>query len=153
MKLNHLLIPYLALLAFLVGGMIVSLGVPWYESLVLPPWHPSANVIALIWAVIYLCAAWSFLIIWNTTKRDREMKLIIGSFSFLTLVNLAWSVVFFYLHSFLGSVWCALVLGLSVLVLIALILRRSERAALLLAPYALWVFFAAYLNYVVMLLN
>lgn len=153
MKLNHLLIPYIALLAFLFGGMVISTGVPWYETLVLPAWHPTAPVIAFVWALIYLCAAWSFLIIWNTTKHDHELKLIIGTFTVLLLVNLGWAIVFFFLHSFLGSVWFALLLGFSVLVLIALILRRSEKAAFLLAPYALWVFFAAYLNYVVMMLN
>lgn len=153
MKLNHLLIPYIALLAFLFGGMVISSGVPWYETLVLPAWHPTAPVIAFVWALIYLCAAWSFLIIWNSTKHDHELKLIIGTFTFLTLVNLGWSVVFFTFHSFLWSVWFALLLGLSTLVLIALVLRRSHTASLLLAPYAAWVFFAAYLNYAVMLLN
>lgn len=153
MKLNHLAIPYLALVAFLFGGFATSEGISWYETLVLPSWHPSAEIIALIWALIYVGIAWSLIILWNTTPHDRGLRSIIGGFTTVTLINLIWSVVFFLLHSFLLSVICAVVLGVVVLGLSVVVVRRSVMAGLLLIPYILWVFFAAYLNYVVMLMN
>ncbi|HWH07424.1 MAG TPA: TspO/MBR family protein [Candidatus Paceibacterota bacterium] len=153
MKLSHIAIPYLATLAFIFGGILNSGGIDWYHTLSLPVWNPSAGVIAFIWAIIYVCAAWSLLIVWDKTPHDKKFQLIMAGYAFSTLINLAWSIVFFHLHMLGASVWCALVLGLSVLALMALISKRSPTATLLLVPYVLWVFFATYLNYVVSVLN
>lgn len=153
MKLNHLAIPYVATLAFMFGGILNSGGVAWYHTLVLPAWNPSAGVIAFIWAVIYVLAAWSLLILWNKTTHDTRFRWIMGGFALSTLVNLAWSIVFFHLHLFVAAVWCALLLGVLTFGLAMLIYPKSSKAALLLAPYIVWVFFATYLNYAVALLN
>ncbi len=153
MKLNHLFIPYLALLAFIFGGIFTSGGLHWYASLTLPPWHLSNALISLIWAVIYLLAAWSLLIVWNAPDRDARVRSIVIGFGLCTLLNLAWSITFFYFHSFPGSVTLALILGVSVAILSFLIYPRSMKAALMLVPYIVWVFFAAYLNYMVWALN
>ncbi len=153
MKLNHLAIPYLAVLAFMFGGIVNSGGIAWYHTLVLPSWNPSVDIIAIIWAAIYVLAAWSLLIVWNTILRDNRFVWIMGGFVVSVLLNLVWSVVFFHLHFLGAAVWSALVLGVAVLLLMILIYPRSPKAALLLVPYTVWVFFAAYLNYVVMLLN
>ncbi len=153
MKLNHLAIPYLAILAFIFGGILNSGGVVWYHTLTLPVWNPPAGIIALIWAVIYVLAAWSLLTVWNKTPHDKRFIWIMGGYALSTLINLAWSIIFFQLHLLGGAVWCALLLGVSVLALMALIYPRSQKASLLLLPYTVWVFFAAYLNYAVMMLN
>lgn len=153
MKLNHLVILYCALLIFLIGGSAASIGIPWYTALTLPLWHPSFGMIAFIWAVIYALSAWSLLIIWNTTKHDRLFLWIMDGFAFVTLLNLVWCVFFFWHHAFIASIGTALLLGGSMLLLMTLVARRSLKATLLLVPYTLWVFFAAYIIYVVMLLN
>lgn len=153
MKLNHLAIPYLATLAFMFGGIINSGGIAWYQTLVLPVWHPSSEVIAVVWGVIYLFAAWSLLIVWNKTQHDTHFKWLMAGFAISTAVNLVWSIVFFHQHLLWPSVWIALALGISVLVLAVAIFPRSRKAAFFLVPYIVWVFFAAYLNYVVAGLN
>ena len=153
MKLNYLAIPYLAILAFMFSSIFTSGGLTWYESLVLPAWHPSADVIAVIWGIIYFLGAWSVLILWNTTVRDRALTLILWGFGLMTLLNLVWSIVFFRLHDFTASVWCAGLLGTFAFMLAVFIHERSPRAAMLLIPYIAWVFFAAYLNYTVAMLN
>lgn len=153
LKLNHFLIPYLALLTFIFGGVISANGVVWYEALTLPSWSPSTALIALIWAVVYLCVAWAVLILWNATNRDAHFRKIVGMFAVTILVNLIWSASFFYFHQLTSSLWWALLLGACVLVLMVMTLSRSKKVALLLLPYAVWVFFAAYLTHVVALLN
>ncbi|MBY0110440.1 tryptophan-rich sensory protein [Patescibacteria group bacterium] len=153
MKINHLLIPYLALLIVIFGSVITGGGVAWYQTLALPVWHPSETLIGAIWIAIYIGAAWSLLVVWNTMPRDARFKWIMGGFTLSTLINLVWSVVFFHLHVLPAAVWCAVVLGISMLGLIALIFPKSKKAALLLLPYTVWVFYAAYLNYTVYLLN
>lgn len=153
MKLNHLAIPYLAVLAFMFGGILNSGGIAWYQTLALPVWNPAAGIVALVWALIYVCAAWSLLIVWNTTPHDTRFRWIIAGFGAVTLINLVWSLVFFQLHLLQVAVYCALILGLFTLALACLVYPHSKKAALLLAPYIVWVFFAAYLNYVVAVLN
>lgn len=153
MKLNYLAIPYLATLAFMFGGIINSGGIAWYETLRLPAWNPPSLAIAVIWGVIYLFAAWSLLIVWNRTPRDARFPWLMAGFAVSTAINLAWSVIFFQFHLLSLSVWAALLLGTLVLALAAAIYPHSPKAALLLAPYILWVYFAAYLNYVVAGLN
>lgn len=153
MKLNHLAIPYLAIFVFIFGGMITNDGVGWYYTLLLPAWNPPTALVAVIWAVIYACAAVSLLLIWNSAPRNARFNWIIGGFVGSTLLNALWSILFFHFHLFPAAIWCAAVLGLSVLILAIVAYPVSRRAALLLVPYTLWVFFAAYLNYAVMLLN
>lgn len=153
MKLNYLAIPYLAVLAFMFSGIVNSGGIAWYRTLSLPAWNPPAGIIALIWAVIYILATWSLLIVWNNIPHDKRFTWIMGGYGLSTVINLAWSVFFFHLHLLGTAVWCAGILGISVIALMVLIYPRSHKAALLLLPYTIWVFFAAYLNYVVMTLN
>jgi benzodiazapine receptor len=152
-KLNHLAIPYLAIFLFIFGGIITNDGIGWYYTLTLPAWNPPTALVAVIWAVIYVCAAVSLLLVWNTALRNARFNWILAGFVGSTLLNAVWSILFFHFHLFLPAKWCAVVLGFSVLLLAILAYPVSHRAALLLLPYTLWVFFAAYLNYVVMVLN
>ncbi len=153
MKLNYLLIPYLAVLAFMLSGILNSGGIAWYLTLTLPSWNPPVTAIAIMWAVIYVCATWSLLIVWNKLPHDTNFKIILGGFALSTVLNLAWSVVFFRVHLLDASEWLALALGFSLLWLMSRIYLQSKKAALLLLPYTLWVFVAAYLCYQVMVLN
>ncbi len=154
MKLNHLLIPYLALLGFVFGGFISSMGVPWYETLKLPSGHPTLPLIALIWAVIFICAAWSMLYIWNKIPRGKEQHELIMIFLIIVVANLLWSVTFFLFHLIGWSVWIATLISLAAFLLSALLLHRhSVEAGLLMLPYAVWVAYAAFLTNQVALMN
>ncbi|TAL57523.1 MAG: hypothetical protein EPN84_13625 [Legionella sp.] len=108
---------------------------------------------AFIWAVIYVLAAWALLIIWNKTPHDTRFRWIMGGFALSTLVNFAWSIIFFHFHLLVPAIGCALLLGVLTLWVAILTYPRSPKAAFLLAPYIVWVFFAAYLNYAVAVLN
>lgn len=152
-KLNHYLIPYLAALFFMFGGILGSGSLSWYRSLTLPSYHPGEGFVALIWAVIYVCAAWAVMIVWNMPHRDTRFSLTVAGILVSTLLNVLWSVLFFHAHLFLWSTITAVLLGVSVIVLAVLVCPRSKSAALLFVPYIIWVFFAAYLNYATMLLN
>jgi tryptophan-rich sensory protein len=153
MKLNHFFIPYIAVMAFLFGNILVSGGIDWYQTLVLPPWHPSVELIAIIWAIIYFAGAWSLLITWNKTEHDPEFRWVMGGYLFCLLLNLVWSTIFFQFHMIEAAVWCASILGICVLLLAILLVMRAPKAALLLIPYVVWVFVAAYLLHMVAMLN
>lgn len=153
MKLNHLAIPYVAVLIFLIGSVLGTFGVTWYETLELPTWSPTTALIALIWAVIYAGVAYSLLVIWNKTLHDEGFRWLMRGFAVAAVVNLVWAVAFFIFHDLTISFWSAVVLSISMCVITADVALRSRKAGLLLAPYTAWVLFATYFMYVVMQLN
>ena len=69
------------------------------------------------------------------------------------VLNALWSVVFFGLQSPGGAFAVIVLLWLAILATIVAFARVSRLAAWLLAPYLLWVSFAAYLNYSFWVLN
>ena len=69
------------------------------------------------------------------------------------LLILLWNYAFFGLHSLLAGFLVALLVLVSVLVLFTLIWRTSQKAALLLAPYLLWMLLATYLMYMIWMMN
>lgn len=152
LKLNHLAISYIAVLIVVFGGVLINNGLAWYYTLRLPVWHPSALVIMLVWTIIYLCGAWSLLIIWNGVRCVR-FPWIISGFGLLVFLNLAWSVSFFQLHLLSLALWIGALFGVSVLGLMMLMWSVSKRSSLLLMPFAVWIAYALCVEYAVFALN
>ncbi len=153
MRLNHLAIPYLAVLIFLVGSVLGSYGVTWYETLQVPSWSPTTALIALIWAVIYAGVAWALLLIWNNTLHDEGFRWLMRGLAVAAVINLVWAIAFFIFHDLIVSLWSAVALSVSMCLITGDVALRSRKAALFLVPYTLWVLFASYFMYVVMQLN
>ena len=134
-------------------GSIASINAQsFYVQLVKPDWAPPGYVFGPVWTVLYALmglAAWQ---VW----RVEGFK---GSRPALCLYlvqlgcNALWSWLFFVWNLGLASF-------VEILVLLALILattvsfrRKSPLAGALLAPYLLWVLYAAFLNYTLWRLN
>jgi len=152
LKLNHLAISYVAVLIVVFGGVLINNGLAWYYTLTFPAWHPSALVIVLVWTIIYLCGAWSLIIIWNGVRCIRFPWIVTG-FGLLVFLNLLWSISFFQLHLLMVSLWVGGLFGVSVLGLMVLMWTTSKKASLLLLPFAVWILFALSVQYSVLLLN
>lgn len=153
MKLDRLFVSYLAALGLMFGGIIASNGLAWYQTLVLPAWHPTFLMIAVIWAVIFACGAAAFVMVHEHTPFGREYHGILAHFGFVIAMNLLWSILFFSFHMIAASSLLALIIALAALMLAGRIYPRSHEAAFLILPYAGWVFFAAYLTNIVAALN
>ncbi len=137
----------------IIGAFFVWHGMPWYATLKLPSYTPSGFFISSVWHVIFLLATIAILYLWNKTEHGLKFGLIMFLFGINGLLNSAWSYIFFYKHMIGTAVWCALSLALSTFLLIVMIWPISRFAASLLIPYALWVVFATYLNYMIWLIN
>lgn len=153
LKLNHLAIPYLALLAFLFGGILSADGLVWYRTLALPAWAPTEGLIAFIWGVIYICLSGAALRVWNDERRDHHFRSVIALLVLALAANLSWAVLFFHLHLFVESFYAALVLAAFLAIAFGILLYRDRRAAVLVAPMLAWVLFAAYFIHMLGLLN
>ena len=136
-----------------ISALAVRGGMEEYAALEQPPLSPPGWLFPVAWSLLYvLMGAASYLVLSSAAplyERRRALKL----YAVQLVVNVLWPPIFFGLGLYLAALlWLAL---LWVLVLItALRFRRVSRpAACLLAPYIVWLTFAAYLNFGVWLLN
>lgn len=135
-----------------IGGTLTILD-DWYYSLKQPDWAPTGQLFPVIWTIVFATAALAGASTWEklTSRRDRETLL--GLFALNGFLNLFWSFLFFRLQRPDFALYEQVALWLSVLALIVFCGRFSKAAAMLLAPYLVWVTIAGVLNYQVVQLN
>jgi len=122
----------------------------WYEGLTKPHWTPPNWIFAPVWTTLYVSMAVAAWLVW---RRKSLATIPMQFFLVQLLLNVAWSAVFFRLHSpgwaFIEIVafWCAILLT-------AIAFGRIVRiAGWLMTPYLLWVSYAAALNFAIWRLN
>lgn len=153
MKINYFVIPLITLVVAWLGRTVTMAGMDWYQTLTLPAFAPPGEIIGLVWAVIYTLTTIAFILVWNRLKRGRFFWLIVLIFAFNAYVNFLWSYLFFGINNIGVAIYGAIVIFVSVLVLIVLLWKKLKEASYLLMPYALWVLFATFLNYIIWTLN
>jgi tryptophan-rich sensory protein len=136
----------------LLGGLASTLG-PWYYALRKPWFQPPDWLFGPAWTLIFALAALSGFWAWDANPPLRRWARIVSLFAINGLLNVFWSVLFFSLHRPDWALGEVPALWLSILALIVTIAPCSRRAAWLLAPYLVWVAFAAVLNLAVVRLN
>ena len=126
---------------------------PWYASLHKPGFNPPNWIFAPVWTVLYALMAfalWRILRLPSSTSG--RIPAVVLFFVQLAL-NVAWSFLFFAAHSpVLGFIDIVPQLML-ILITAALFSRLDAVAGWCLVPLALWVAFAAVLNYSIWSLN
>jgi len=151
---KYLLIIAVVLGTSLLGSYFTSLGLgEWYSSLNLPDFTPPGSFIGAVWTTIYILTAIAAILFYRKAKRGPQWKWVTVMFLVNASLNVFWSYLFFTEHLMGVAILKAAALGISVLVLMYLIYPVTRTGALLLAPYAGWVFFATYLNYLIWSLN
>jgi tryptophan-rich sensory protein len=124
----------------------------WFSSLRMPSFMPPAIAFPIAWTILYIGLGLALAMVLHA-RGARRRGLIVGLFLLQLAVNYLWSPVFFGAGEMaLGLALVAAMIVLT-LALIALLWRVRRAAALLLIPYLAWLFFAAALNYQVMVLN
>lgn len=135
------------------AGALATTVDQWYEDLRKPSWNPPNWLFGPAWTLILGLAAWAGVLAWDQTRDPAEHLRIAVLFGFNIVFHLAWSPLFFNLRRPDWALMEVPLLWLSVLALMIGLAPLSERAALLLLPYLLWVAFAAYLNLVIVRMN
>ncbi|MDO8556993.1 MAG: TspO/MBR family protein [Candidatus Jorgensenbacteria bacterium] len=163
MKLNLFVIPIITIATAVIGGLITSGGMAWYETLKLPWFTPSGNIIGSVWTVLFVLTAISAIIFYNAARRNITFSWVIVIFILNAILNVAWSYLFFYKYAVAAATFEAGLLSATVIALVILIWQASLRAgrnaallrlaSVLLIPYAVWVIFATYLTFSVWTLN
>lgn len=141
-----------ALVVAIFGGAATRIG-PWYRGLEKPALNPPDWLFAPAWTVIYALCVVAGVTAWREARTSGQRAWLLTLFFFNAVLNVLWSFIFF---TFRRPDWAlaeVATLWLSVLALIGLFSRFSPRASLILVPYLLWVTFAAYLNWGIVMLN
>jgi translocator protein len=124
----------------------------WYPRLNKPAWTPPNGVFGPVWTLLYASMGFAAWIVW-LQRTSRSVAPAISIFAIQLTLSVAWSGLFFGLHSpgagllTIVALWCAIA---------ATIVTFRCAAALagwILVPYLAWVSFALALNFEIWRLN
>ena len=141
-------------LAGIIGSVFTAPSIPnWYAGLVKPELNPSNWIFAPVWTALFALMGIAAFLVWKRGLASRDVRIALAIFIGQLALNTLWSIIFFGLHS-PGAAFIEIIfLWLVILATIIVFAKISKPAAWLLAPYILWVSFAAYLNFAIWSLN
>jgi translocator protein len=141
-----------AVLVGILGFLATDLS-GWYIALEKPAWQPPDWLFGPVWTLIYALAAVAGVSAWQGARQSAGRNRILALFAINAFLNLLWSLLFFRLHRPDWALIEVAFLWLSILALIFGLRPFSKVSTWLLAPYLLWVTFAAVLNATIVRLN
>lgn len=141
-----------ALALGVIGGLTTPIGT-WYRSLRKPSFQPPDWAFGPAWTIILGCAAAAAVIAWNAAATPAERADILILFGVNAVFFLAWSPLFFVAKRPDWARIEVIFLWASVLALTIGLRPISPTASWLVAPYLVWVSFAAVLNHAIVRLN
>jgi benzodiazapine receptor len=136
-----------------VGSAFTTAAIPeWYATLSKPTWTPPNWLFAPVWSLLYLSMGVSAWLVWRRAGLAAA-AVPLALFVLQLVLNALWSVLFFGLHS-PGSAFAEIVLlWAAILATLVAFWRCVPVAGILIAPYLLWVSFAAALNFSIWRMN
>lgn len=117
----------------------------WYDSLSKPSWTPPDWLFPVAWTVLYVMIAVSAWLVWRAAGLAGGL-IPLAVWGVQLALNAAWSWLFFGLRRMDLAFVEVVGLWLSIAACIVLFAPISLTAAALMAPYLVWVSFAAALN-------
>lgn len=156
--LKFILAMFLSFLPGMLGIIVAPMetgGNLWYNTLEHSMLTPPGWVFPVAWTILYFLIGLALFMVMqsDTTKKYHTKAMAYWLFVINLILNTVWSFVFFG----------AQMPGVALLVLLALIItvifmareffRINQAAFWLIVPYILWLFFAFYLNAMIIILN
>lgn len=130
-----------------LGSLATSAGVDaWYPTLRRPAWTPPSWVFAPVWTLLYVAMGVAAWLVWRRGIQRPLVRAGLAAFAVQLALNLAWPALFFGLRSPGWALLDIIALWAAIAVTMALFLRASLLAGLLLVPYLAWVTYALALN-------
>jgi len=124
----------------------------WYAGLAKAPLNPPNWLFGPVWTILYALMGIAAYLVWRRRK-DKPVVFAMAFFILQLALNFVWSYLFFGLREPAFAAIEIVALWLSIAWTALEFMKISRPSAALLAPYLLWVAFAAYLNYSVVILN
>jgi len=136
-----------------VGSMLTTPSIGgWYATLMKPAWTPPNWLFGPVWSLLYLAMSVAAWMVWRRAGFSGA-RFALALFAAQLVLNVCWSAIFFWAHR-PGLAFAEItLLGLLILATMVAFRPLSRTAAGLMAPYLLWVAFAAALNFSIWRLN
>ena len=139
-----------------VGGLAALLsrgGMEDYKNIYKPLLAPPGWVFPAVWSVLYLVMGYASYRVYTSTASPERIRRAMSAYALQLAANFIWPLIFFALEAFLAAfVWLILLFALALLCTLRFG-YIDARSGKLMTPYLIWLFFAAYLNLGVYLLN
>ena len=132
-------------------SVFVSTG-GWYAGLVKPSWNPPAWLFGPVWTLLYVMMAVAAWLVWQRggwAAQRWPLTLYLSQWA----LNALWTPLFFGLQRPGLAFAEIIVLAMALLATLIAFWKVRRLAGALLVPYALWVSFAAVLNFTIWRLN
>ena len=137
-----------ALAAFLSRG-----GMEEYKSMYKPLLAPPGWVFPVVWTVLYVLMGAASYLVYTSSASPERIRRAMSAYALQLTANFIWPLIFFALGAYLVAfLWLILLFALAAVCALRFGYIDS-RAGKLMAPYLVWLFFAAYLNLGAYLLN
>ncbi len=151
--------PYIisVFISLAVGGLsafVTRNNMDIYESINKPFLSPPAWVFPVVWTILFTLMGISSARVWIKGKKSgKDVSASLKTYVWQLVANFVWSVLFFNRRAFLLSFAWIIVLWALIYTMIKQFGKTDSLAAKLQIPYLVWVSFAAYLNFMVWILN
>lgn len=139
-----------------VGGLAALLsrgGMEDYKDMYKPLLAPPSWVFPVVWSILYLMMGYASYLVLTSGASPERTRRAMRIYYLQLAANFIWPLIFFGLEAFLAAFIWLIVLFALALVCALRFGYIDARAGKLFAPYLIWLFFAAYLNLGVYLLN
>jgi benzodiazapine receptor len=123
----------------------------WYDSLIQSPLTPPRPVFGIVWPILYILIAISFILFLQQGGIHHYLALTF--FIIQIILNVSWSYVFFTAKHLLLSCIIIVLLLLSIVAVMITFYKVNPVSTYLLIPYVIWVSFATYLNVYIYIYN
>jgi tryptophan-rich sensory protein len=126
----------------------------WYaEVLIKPGLTPPGYLFGVVWTILYILMGICLFFLLIKDLNQKEVRISIAFFFVQLALNLSWSYLFFGLEDPVAGFICIIALWIFILATIIASYNVDRKSAYLLVPYILWVTFAAFLNWQIVVLN
>ncbi len=142
----------------LIGGLaafITKDGTAMFKSLNKPPLSPPSWLFPVAWTILYILMGYASYLIYTNNQIIYIEKKEISIILYITqlIFNFFWSIIFFNMKQYLFAFIWLIILWILILLLIINAHKLNKLNTYLLLPYLIWVTFAGYLNFGIMILN
>jgi tryptophan-rich sensory protein len=121
----------------------------WYAGTVSLARNSSNLVFGPVWIVLFALMGVTALLVWEK-RYERPVGKALMIFSLQLALNILWSISFFCMYSKTAAFFEIIFLWLAILWTIIAFRKVNRVAAALIVPYLVWVTYAAYINYAIM---
>lgn len=135
----------------LLAGFLTKDSMGIYEQLNKPAMALSGYIFQAIWLILFVLLGIASYIVYVSGSSEKEKALLLYGINLLLIY--IWPILFFLFQSYYVAFAIEIILWGVAFTMVSMFTQISRLAGWILLPYFIWVTYAAYLNFQILLLN